>query len=53
MDVAKPSGALVKGLSIRSDRFGIEPEPTARFALALVNHLGEAGRRRRGPGPRP
>ena len=82
---------LVKGLPIRSDRFGIEPELTAKLAklrariyevpisysgrtyaegkkigwtdgvvalwtilrFALVDDLGEAGRRRRGAGPRP
>jgi glycosyltransferase involved in cell wall biosynthesis len=82
---------LVKGLPIRSDRFGIEPELTAKLAklhariyevpisysgrtyaegkkirwtdgvlalwtilrFALVGDLGEAGRRRRGAGPRP
>jgi len=82
---------LVKGLPIRSDRFGIEPELTAKLAklrariyevpisysgrtyaegkkigwtdgvvalwtilrFTLVDDLGEAGRRRRGAGPRP
>ena len=36
---------------------GIEPDGVVALRtilrLALVNHLGEAGRRRRGPGPRP
>jgi glycosyltransferase involved in cell wall biosynthesis len=82
---------LVKGLPIRSNRFGIEPELTAKLArlrariyevpiayagrtyaegkkirwtdglvalwtiayFAVVHDLGEAGRRRRGPGPAP